>query len=40
MKFYIASNDAFYILPIAIISVLIILHIHLGFIFNKKNQKS
>jgi|694.fasta_scaffold12792_13 hypothetical protein len=37
LKFYITNNEAFYFLPIAIISVLTILHIHLGFIFNKKN---
>ena len=39
LKFYIANNDAFYILPITVISVLIILHIHLGFIFNKKIKR-
>ncbi|MHA8101085.1 hypothetical protein PQG46_04550 [Aquirufa nivalisilvae] len=36
LKFYITNNEAFYFLPITIISVLIIVHIHLGFFFNKK----
>jgi hypothetical protein len=40
IKFCITSNDAFYILPIAIISVIIILHIHLGYFFYKKLFKS
>ena len=39
LKFCIENNDAFYILPIAIITIIIILHIHLGYFFYKKSFK-